>query len=129
MNSEKLTVCINCGLVIEECSCDKTNPYFTILESGWGTKWEIGNSIEITIEGNKPMYCTEQELKGYIETLSEKVDSIDESIMDLERAINYVNTLSVLEKRGVNSFLTDIREEISSYRDLSADVVNFQLNG
>lgn len=48
MNSEKSTynykyeICIDCGMPISECVCDKTTPYFIISEKGLGCggKWE-----------------------------------------------------------------------------------------
>ena len=73
------------------------------------------------------MHCTEQELREYINDLKEKVDAIEESITSLSSALDTIPNLSVLVKRGIHSFIEDIYEEITKYKDLSTDVENFKL--
>jgi len=73
------------------------------------------------------MHCTEQELREYINDLKEKVDAIEESITSLSSALDTIPNLSVLVKRGIHSFIKDIYEEITKYKDLSTDVKNFTL--
>ena len=73
------------------------------------------------------MHCTEQELREYINDLKEKVDAIEESITSLRSALDTIPNLSVLVKRGIHSFIEDIYEEITKYKDLSIDVEKFTL--
>lgn len=73
------------------------------------------------------MHCTEDELKEYISDLADKVEDIDETVLALGRAINSVSNLSILEKRGIHSFLEDIGKQITACKDLSADVKDFTL--
>jgi len=73
------------------------------------------------------MHCTEQELREYINDLKEKVESIEESITSLRSALDTIPNLSVLVKRGIHSFIEDIYEDITKYKDLSIDVEKFTL--
>jgi len=80
-----------------------------------------------TPPGWKP-HCTQDLFRQEIEALGEIVDDIGKIASNIKAGIIDCNSLSHLEKKGVESLIAEMYERLEKYTDLHNDVVNFKLD-